>query len=82
MQKEVRIYLKDVQIIWTMPLSQKLASELTIKSFKNVYRSRSTIQDFFLLAFQFPFERFLRFSFVIKRLSILPVVLNLRLTFW
>lgn len=58
MQKEVRIYLKDVQIIWTMPLSQKLASELTIKSFKNVYRSRSTIQDFFLLAFQFPFERF------------------------
>lgn len=51
MQKEVRIYLKDVQIIWTMPLSQKLASELTIKSFKNVYRSRSTIQDFFFACF-------------------------------
>lgn len=82
MQKEVRIYLKDVQIIWTMPLSQKLASELTIKSFKNVYRSRSTIQDFFCLLSSFHLNVFLRFSFVIKRLSILPVVLNLRLTFW
>ena len=69
MQMEFRIYLKDEQIIWTKPLSQKLAFELTIRSFEKFIGHVPRFKTIFLIAVQFAFERLLRFSFLIKRLS-------------